>query len=69
MPSYSIGDLIFGANGDDWSVQLFVRNLTDERAILFGIPSYSRYTWGHGRQTINRPREFGVRFIRSFGKG
>jgi iron complex outermembrane receptor protein len=56
MPSYNIGDLKFGVNGDNWSVQLFINNLTDERAILFDNPFFADYFWGHGRQTINRPR-------------
>jgi outer membrane receptor protein involved in Fe transport len=67
MPSYSIGDLRFGLNGDSWSVQVFINNLTDERAILFDNPFEADYFWGHGRQTINRPREYGLRYIHRFG--
>ncbi len=66
MPAYDIGDLKFGVNGDDWSVQLFVNNLTDERAVLFDNPFDKDYFWGHGRQTITRPREYGVRYIHRF---
>ena len=67
MPSYNIGDLRFGLDGKDWSVQLFISNLTDERAVLFDNPYESDYYWGNGRQTINRPREFGLRYIQRFG--
>lgn len=67
MPSYNIGDLKFGVNGDAWSVQLFVNNLTDERAILYDNSYDADYFFGHGRQTINRPREYGVRYIHRFG--
>ena len=67
MPSYNIGDLKFGVNSDAWSIQLFINNLTDERAILFDNPLDKDYFWGHGRQTINRPREYGVRYIHRFG--
>jgi outer membrane receptor protein involved in Fe transport len=68
QPSYTISDLKFGLNGDDWSVQLFVNNLSDERAILYDNSNeFDRY-WGRGRQTVNRPREYGIRYIKSFGK-
>jgi outer membrane receptor protein involved in Fe transport len=68
QPAYNIGDIRFGVNGNDWSVQLFVNNLTDERAILFDNPYELDRFFGRGRQTVNRPREYGVRFIKSFGK-
>ncbi len=68
MPAYSIGDIRFGLNADDWSLQLFVSNLTDERAVLFDNPFEFDYFFGHGRQTVNRPREYGIRYSRSFSK-
>ncbi|MEM1412898.1 MAG: TonB-dependent receptor, partial [Pseudomonadota bacterium] len=66
QPSYDIGDLRIGTAGDDWSVQLFVNNLTDERAILFDNPAELDNFWGKRRQTINRPREYGLRFIKNW---
>ena len=66
QPSYNIGDLRVGTGGDDWSVQLFVNNLTDERAILFKNPYEFDYFFGRGRETVNRPREYGVRFTKNF---
>ncbi len=67
MPAYDIGDLRFGVDGDKWSVQLFVNNLTDERAILFDNPYEFDHYFGKGRQTINRPREYGARVIWRYG--
>jgi len=67
QPSYDIGDLRYAVSGDAWTVQLFVTNLTDERAILFANPFEFDYFFGHGRETVNRPREYGLRFTKYFG--
>jgi iron complex outermembrane receptor protein len=67
QPSYNIGDLRFGIDGNSWNLQLFVSNLTDERAVLFDNPYEMDRYFGRGRQTVNRPREYGIRFIKSFG--
>jgi iron complex outermembrane receptor protein len=67
QPSYDIGDIRFGIDGDSWSTQLFVSNLTDQRAVLFDNPYEMDRFFGRGRQTVNRPREYGIRFIKSFG--
>jgi outer membrane receptor protein involved in Fe transport len=68
QPSYNIGDIKFGVTGDDWSVQLFVNNVTDERAILFANPFEFDYFFGHARETVNRPREYGIRYTKSFSR-
>jgi len=68
QPSYTISDLKFGVNADDWSIQLFVKNLGDERAVLFDNPNEFDRFFGRGRQTVNRPREYGIRFTKSFSK-
>lgn len=68
MPSYNIGDLRIGVGGKAWEVQLFVNNLTDERAILFDNPFEFDHFFGRGRQTINRPREYGLRVTYRFGE-
>lgn len=47
-------------------MQLFVNNLTDERAILFDNPFELDNFFGKRRQTINRPREYGIRYIKNF---
>ena len=74
-PAYTIGDLRFGLVGEDWQFDVFVNNLTDERARY--TYSTGRYEWGiaqlaEGRehhQTVftNRPREVGVRFMKRWG--
>ena len=69
QPSYTIGDVRFGLTGDDWSIQLFVSNVTDERAVLFDNPNeLERFFAGRARQTVNRPREIGFTFSKSFSR-
>ncbi len=69
QPAYGISDIKFGVSGDDWTVQLFVNNVTDERAVLYDNPNeLERFFAGWARQTINRPREYGIRFTKSFSK-
>jgi iron complex outermembrane receptor protein len=73
-PSYNIGDLNVGVIGDDWEFSVFVNNITDQRA-HYGHEGYGGYSQGNtaeGREHVdyiyvNRPREIGVRFIKSFG--
>ncbi len=60
--SYTIADVSLGLRDADWEATLFINNLTDERANLFSNPFYFDYFWGRARQSVNRPREFGVRF-------
>ncbi len=67
QPSYDIGDLKFGLDGPRWSMQLYVSNITDERAVLFANPYEFDYFFGRSRVTVNRPREFGIRWIQRFG--
>jgi iron complex outermembrane recepter protein len=74
-PSSDIGDLIVGMRGDTWEVTAFVNNLTDERAV-YNIDS-GAYEWGAAsvadgrahtqKNYINRPREYGLRFIKRWG--
>lgn len=75
-PSYNIGDLLMGVQGDDWEFTFFVNNLTDERANYGheGYGGYSQQNLAEGRMHVdyiytNRPREFGIRYIKSFGGG
>ncbi len=67
QPSYNIGDLIYGIDSDKWNFQLFVNNITDERAVIFANPYQFDYAFGRSRVTVNRPREFGIRWIQHFG--
>ncbi len=74
-PSYVIGDLRFGLASDDWGVDLFINNLTDERAVY--TTGTGTFEWGaaqtaegrahHSSLYIARPREAGLRFWKSWG--
>jgi len=68
QPSYNIGDLRFGLDTSNWSLQLYVNNLTDERAVIFANPYEFDYFFDRSRVTVNRPRTFGVRWIQRFGQ-
>jgi outer membrane receptor protein involved in Fe transport len=62
MDSYSITDLRFGlesVNGD-WELALFVDNVTDEHAQLY------KYEVPFGAITVNRPREYGITFMKKW---
>lgn len=74
-PSYSIGDIRVGLVGEDWQVDVFVNNLTDERARY--THGTGQYLWGSAQRAegrehqqnvyTNRPREFGVRYMKRWG--
>jgi len=75
-PSYNIGDIRAGIVGDDWQVDVYVNNLTDERAI-YTYSSGPPIVWQaaqiaegrmhHQDAYINRPRELGVRYTKRWG--
>jgi outer membrane receptor protein involved in Fe transport len=75
-PGYDIGDLRAGLVGDDWQVDVFVNNLTDERAIYL-YDSGPPIVWGaaqlaegrphHLDAFVNRPRAIGVRYMKRWG--
>ena len=74
MPSYDIGDLTVGLQGRTWDVSLFVYNLTDERAIYGHARQggWSQVNVNEGRDHVdpvyvNRPREYGIRFVKRWG--
>jgi hypothetical protein len=48
-------------------MQLFINNITDERAVLFANPYEFDYYFGRSRVSVNRPREIGIRWIQRFG--
>ena len=55
--SYNIGNFRTGIDKGGWGLDLFINNLTDERADLYIHPrSYELTT------TTNRPRNYGLRF-------
>lgn len=75
-PSYVIGDLRFSIDADDWGVDLFINNLTDERAVY--TTQTGTFEWGaaqlaegrahHQSLYTARPREAGVRFWKGWGR-
>lgn len=75
-PSYTIADFRTGIRGEDWEVAMFVNNLTDERAIYTIGTGQMNYAFGNAadghdhwqKAYTNRPREFGVRFTKSWGE-
>jgi outer membrane receptor protein involved in Fe transport len=66
QPSFGIADMRVGIRNDEWTLEGFVSNLTDERAVLFNDPYFMDSFWGSRRVITNRPREFGVRFSYSW---
>ena len=76
--AYTIADLRVGLIGDNgaWEIDVFVNNVTDERAQVWvgGSENNKEYQWGRTgeyehfqRVYTNRPREYGVRFISRWG--
>jgi len=74
LASYDIADVRFGLVAGDWELNVFINNVTDERAEIAtsnafehlfssaqdGVSSYHRIF-------TNRPREFGIRFMKKWG--
>lgn len=59
--SYNFGNFRTGIDRGNWGLDLFINNLTDERADLYVHPrSYEMTT------TTNRPRNYGLRFWSRF---
>ncbi len=73
--AYTIGDLRFGLQGDDWEASVFINNITDERAALTnnsGQFEYGSANIAEGRAHLarvftNRPREIGIRYTKRWG--
>ena len=72
--AYNIGDLFVGMEADDWWLEFFVKNITDERAVYSqdSVGGYTQQNLSEGRMHVqglyvNRPREFGMRFGKTFG--
>ena len=75
--AYTLSDFRAGVRGVDWELAFFVNNLTDERAgYTFGDPT-PQMDWAASsiqdgrahwqKKFTNRPREFGVRFMKRWG--
>jgi iron complex outermembrane recepter protein len=62
---YTLLNLSTGIEMDNWTLDLFINNVTDERAqIFFYEPSYASLI--DSRTTTNRPRTIGIRFGQKF---
>jgi len=58
---YQVGHIALGVERDNWSAELFVKNVGDERGEVFiNGATYDQ------RVTINRPRTMGLRFRHKF---
>ncbi len=62
--SFTIADVKVGIMGDDWELDFFVNNLTDERAEIAINDWYFDFFFGNARQYTNRPREMGIRYTK-----
>jgi len=69
------GDFRTGIRGPDWELSFFVNNLMDERAsysigtgqMLWGASSVQDGRAHFQKSYVNRPREFGVRYMKRWG--
>lgn len=61
MDSYSIVDAKVGLEAETWELSLFLNNLTDEQAEFY------KFEVPPGAITVNRPREYGLRFVKRWG--
>jgi outer membrane receptor protein involved in Fe transport len=59
--AYTVVNTSVGMERENWSAQVYVNNLTDERGSVW----INAVTWDQ-RVTINQPRSLGVSFKRSF---
>ena len=64
LPSYEIVNANVGYDTEDWSLVLYINNLTDENALL----SFDRERGGRARNSfrVNQPRTIGVTYRRDF---
>jgi len=74
-PSYALGDLRFGLIAENWQFDVFVNNLTDERAVYTIEPELFQWVAAqtdegrdhHEMRYVSRPREAGIRFMYRWG--
>ncbi|MED5420031.1 MAG: TonB-dependent receptor, partial [Pseudomonadota bacterium] len=74
-PAYTIGDLRMGIIGEDWQFDVFINNITDERAVYTTLDGM--FEWGaaqtaegrphHQSLYTNRPREAGIPYMKRWG--
>jgi iron complex outermembrane recepter protein len=61
LDSWYLWGATAGISSDDWTAELYVENLTDERAEISGNAIFNR-----ARVTVTRPRTLGMRFAYNF---
>lgn len=66
QPSFGIADLRAGIRSSAWTIEAFINNVTDERAVLYNDDLFFEPFWGKRRVTTNRPREYGIRMSYSW---
>ncbi len=62
QPSYGVMDIKVGLANETWTLEGFMSNVTDERAVIYDDPFFFDPFFNAKRVTTNRPREIGVRF-------
>jgi outer membrane receptor protein involved in Fe transport len=67
IPSWNYSNIQLGARfGDDWTVSLFVRNMFDQKAIMWldtgsnYISDFFGVDWNRNIRSYNRPRTIGL---------
>ncbi len=67
LGAYDLLDLSAGFGRDNWKVELYVENATDERAELYRFAQCAEAVCGEQAYTVTaQPRTFGVRFSQEF---
>src|SRR5690606_27414492 len=67
LGSYELLDLSAGIGKDNWRVELYVKNVTDEAGELFRYAQCAETTCGEQTYTVRtQPRTFGIRFSQEF---
>ncbi len=68
MDAYGIADLSVGLTTEQWEVQAFLNNMTDERAEIYWNADDHHDFWGRSNLATNRPQEYGLRFVYRWGE-
>ena len=67
LDAYTTLDFALGFRRDNWRLEFFLENATDERAELFKFSQCAETVCGEQTYTVtNQPRTFGVRFSQEF---
>jgi outer membrane receptor protein involved in Fe transport len=61
LDSWTLMGVTAGVSDDEWTAEVYVENLTDERAEISGNAIFNR-----ARVTVARPRTIGLRFSYDF---